>query len=114
MGMSNVRAYGAYGAGPNPTIDTRLDALEKNVTALRECITKEAEEQFRKIDDIVKREQQSRRENDAAIQKKLEAKVTEDTRLAVIGAVWISFGTILSTIPEKIANLIAWFPSLRM
>jgi hypothetical protein len=84
MGVSNVRAYGTYGAGPNPTIDTRLDALEKNVTAVHECITKEIEEQFRKIDDIVKREEQSKRENDAVIQKNLEAKATDDRRITCI------------------------------
>jgi hypothetical protein len=33
--MGKARAYGTHGPGPNPTVDSRLDALEKNVTAIR-------------------------------------------------------------------------------
>ena len=47
---------------PTPQLRPVVDALEKNVTAMDERITKEIEEQSRIIDDIMKHEEQSRRE----------------------------------------------------
>jgi hypothetical protein len=109
-----VRAYVTYGPGANITIETRLDALEKNVTAMDERITKEIEEQFRKLADTVKREEQSRQDEDAAIRENLEAKVTEGGCLTLIGALWILVGTILSTVSGEIHYWIAGFPYFGM
>jgi hypothetical protein len=63
------------GPGANPTTETRLDALEKNVTAIHERINttqKEMEKEFHKTADALKREEQSRVAGDTAIGEMLE------------------------------------------
>lgn len=55
---SDARAHVTH--GPGATIETRLDALEKNVPAMEERVIKEIDEQFRKFTDMVKGEEQSR------------------------------------------------------
>jgi tRNA U54 and U55 pseudouridine synthase Pus10 len=75
--------------GPGATIETRLEALEKNVTVMiDESITKRIEELFRKNADAVRHEEQSRREDDAAILARLDAEATIDRHIALIGASW--------------------------
>jgi hypothetical protein len=70
-----VRAYGTQGPGANPTIDARLEALEKIVASIHERIMqtkKEMEEDYQKTRDALKREKKSRQAEDRAIREKLE------------------------------------------
>ena len=49
--MGKARAYGTHGPGPSPTIQTRLDALEKNVTAIHERISQTQAEMDRRASE---------------------------------------------------------------
>jgi hypothetical protein len=107
--MGKARAYGTHGAGANPTVETRLDALEKNVTAIHERISQtqaEMDEGFQRSADARKREEQSRLAEDAAIREKLEATGTGGVHISAIGASWLFVGVILSTASAEIAALI--------
>ncbi|MGH8538597.1 MAG: hypothetical protein ACREXM_19680 [Gammaproteobacteria bacterium] len=107
--VGKARGYGTHGPGPNPTIQTRLDALEKNVIAIHERITQtqaEMDEGFYKSADALKREEQSRLAEDTAIREKLEATGTGGVHISAIGASWLFVGVILSTASVEIAAFI--------
>lgn len=103
------QAFGTFGPGPNPNTDTRLEALEKNVTAIHERITatqKELDEETQKSVDALKREAQARQAEDVAIRSKLEATGTGGVHISAIGASWLFVGVILSTAAPEIAALL--------
>ena len=107
--MGRARAYGTLSAGPNPTVESRLDALEKNVTRIHERISQtqaEMDEGLQRSADALKREEQSRSAEDAAIRAKLEATGTGGVHISAIGASWLFVGVILSTASAEIAALI--------
>lgn len=104
-----ARGYGTHGAGLNPTVQSRLDALERNVTAIHERITQtqtEMDQRFQKSADALKHEEQSRSAEDNAIRAKLEATGTGGVHISAIGASWLLVGVILSTASVEIATLI--------
>lgn len=108
-GISETRAHMTRGAGANPTIEARLDALEKNVTSIHERISqtqKEMDEEFHKITGAVKLEKQSRQAEDNAIRVKLEVTGAGGVHISAIGASWLFVGIILSTPATEIAALL--------
>lgn len=107
--VGKARVYVTHGLGANPTIEARLDALEKNVTSIHERISqtqKEMDEEFHKITDTLKREEQSRQAEDNTIREKLEATGTGGVHISAIGASWLFVGIILSTAAMEIAALL--------
>lgn len=104
-----ARAHVTHGPGPNPTIDTRLDALEKNVTLIHERISsteKQMDEEFRKALEAIKKEEQTRQSEDNAIREKLEVTGTGGVHISAIGASWLFVGVILSTAGVEIAKIL--------
>ncbi len=107
--LGKARAHVTHGPGASPTIETRLEALEKNVTSIHERISqtqKEMDEELRKTADALKREEQSRQAEDRAIREKLEATGTGGVHISAIGASWLFVGVILSTAATEIAELL--------
>ena len=103
-----ARAYGTHGP-TSPTIESRVEALEKNVTAIHDRITqthKEMDEEFHRSADALKREVQLRQEEDKAIRDKLEATGTGGVHISAIGASWLFVGVILSTASVELAKLL--------
>jgi hypothetical protein len=103
------RAHVTHGPGANPTIETRLEALEKNVTSLHERISdtqREMDEEFQETAQVLKREEQARQAEDRAIREKLEATGTGGVHISAIGASWLFVGVILSTAATEIANML--------
>ena len=106
---AKARAYGTHGAGENPTIDARLEALEKNITSIHERITQaqnEMDAEFQKAANALKHEEQLRQSEDNEIRKKLEATGTGGVHISAIGAAWLFVGVILSTAAIEIAELL--------
>jgi len=104
-----ARAYGTHGAGVNPTIETRVEALEKNITSIHERITQaqnEMDAEFKKAENALKHEEQVRQLEDNEIRKKLEATGTGGVHISAIGAAWLFVGVILSTTAIEIAELL--------
>ncbi len=97
---ASARGYVTSGPGPNPTIETRIDALEKNIGHINERISgteKEMDEQFRKSKQSLKDEQIARQSEDSSILQKLEATGTGGVHISAIGAAWLFVGVFLST-----------------
>ncbi len=107
MATAKARGHVARGAGPNPTIETRVDALERNIELIQERISgteKEMDEEFRKAANALRDEQQTRQTEDQAILKKLEATGTGGVHISAIGASWLFVGVVLSTTGIEIAE----------
>lgn len=102
-------AYVIHGPGDSPTIEARLDAVEKNITSIHERINqaqKETGEEFQKTANELKREEQLRQAEDKSIRVQLEATGTGGVHISAIGASWLFVGCILSTAAIEIAALI--------
>ena len=101
--------YGTHGSGANSTNETRLDALEKNISSIHERINKaqkETDEEFQSITNTLKCEAQSRQADVSAIQKKLETTGTGGIYISAIGATFLFVGVILSTASVEIAGFL--------
>ena len=104
-----ARGFVTQEPGPNPTIETRVEALEKNVGLIHERISnaeKEMDEEFRKATEALKNEEQARQTEDHAIREKLEATGTGGVHISAIGASWLFVGVILSTTSIEIAEFL--------
>lgn len=104
------RGYTTSSAGPNPSVGSRLDALEKNVSGIHDRISqtqKEMDDGFRKSADSLKHEAQTRESEDAAIRAKLEATGTGGVHISAIGALWLFVGVVLSTASPEIARCLS-------
>lgn len=109
MMVGKARAHQTYGPGENPTVETRLEALEKNVTAIHERISqtqKEMDEELQKTGTALKHEEQSRQTEDNAIREKLEATGTGGVHISAMGVLWLFVGVILSTAAPEVAMLL--------
>jgi hypothetical protein len=107
--FGKLRGYGIQGVGENPTIETRVETLEKNVTSIHERISetqKEMDTEFQKTANALKIEEQARHTADCAIRGKLEASGTGGVHISAIGASWLFVGVILSTAAIEIAELL--------
>ena len=104
-----ARAYVTEGPGAKPTLESRVDALERNIDLVHERISniqKEVDEEFRKASRALKSEEQQRQLEDDAIRDKLEATGTGGVHISAIGAAWLLVGVILSTAAVEIAALL--------
>lgn len=104
-----ARGYATQGTGPNATIETRVDALEKNVALIHERISsteREMDEEFRKATEALKKEEQTRQTEDNAIRETLEATGTGGVHISAIGASWLFAGVVLSTAGVEIAEFL--------
>ncbi len=104
-----VRAYGTHGPGSNPTLESRIDALEKSMVLVHERISsteKEIEEEFRKTAEALQKEEQTRQTEDNAIREKIEASGTGGVHISAIGALWLFVGVVLSTAGVEIAEFL--------
>ena len=106
--FANVRGHVTHGAGLNPTLEARLDALDKNITAIHDRITnaeREMDEQFSKTKEDLATEISSRNAEDERTRKMLETTATGGVHISAIGAVWLFVGLVLSTAAPEVA---AW------
>ncbi len=94
---------------PNPTLEARVDAIEKDVIFINERIkstNKEMDEGFHKVTEALKSEEQARQTEDSFIRGKLEATGTGGVHISAIGASWLFVGVILSTAGIEIEKLL--------
>ena len=102
-----ARGYMMHSSGSHPTIESRLDALEKNLLLIQDRISqtlREIDDELKNFAESLKTEAQSRQENEMAIHAKLEAVATGGIHISAIGAVLLFFGVILSTASVEIAG----------
>jgi hypothetical protein len=104
-----MRAHSTHNPGPTPTIEARIESLERNIVLIHARITgteKEMDEEFKKLSDALKSEEQARQSEDNDIHNKLETTSTGGVHISAIGALWLFVGVILSTAAVEIAELL--------
>ncbi|MDY0385085.1 hypothetical protein [Trichlorobacter sp.] len=107
----NGRAYSTHSAGNNPTVENRLEALEKNIASIHERINqtqKDIDQECQKSATALQQETQLRQTEDRIIQEKLEATGTGGVHISAIGASWLFVGVVLSTASVEIAKLLKY------
>lgn len=105
----NARAYVTHASGENPTVEARIDALERNVVLINERINsiyQEMDKEMRNVTDKIRREEETRRTEDLSIRKRLEAAGAGGIHISAIGASWLFVGVILSTVAPEIARFL--------
>lgn len=106
--FGSASAYATHGAGENPTVESRLDAMEKNIAAIHERITAThtaLSKGTQEVKDKLQSEALARSAADKSIAEKLEATSTGGVHISAIGAAWLFVGVLLSTVAPEIA---AW------
>jgi len=102
-----ARAYGTHGPGENPTVDSRLAALERNIASIHERITsveRDIEDEVRKAADALATEARARETEDRSIRERLETTSTGGIHISAIGTVWLLFGVLMSTASVELAK----------
>lgn len=97
------------GAGADPTLESRVSAVEANLKELCEranvaesaldAHVRDSEQRFREESD-------ARKEADRQLHLKIEAASTDGLHLAAVGAVWLACGVIMSTAPNELLSLL--------
>lgn len=102
-----VRGYVTHGPGPSPTIETRLEAIEKNIETVHGRITsaqRELDEQGQKSKQELAAEANSRQVEDERTRGMLETTATGGVHISAIGATWLFVGVVLSTAAPEFAE----------
>ena len=104
-----AKAHNTHRPGPDPTIEARIESLERNVVLIHDRISntqKEMDNEFRKMSESLMGEEHTRKIEDDAIRERLEATGTGGVHISAIGAAWLFVGVVLSTAAIEIAHLL--------
>lgn len=94
---------------PNAPLEQRVELLEKNIKHLRRRIDeaqRELEGEVQKVTDSINEEKSTRMTEDQKVLLRLEATETGGLHISAMGAIWIFFGILLSSLPKELS---AWF-----
>lgn len=103
----HARGYVSANAGPDATVEARIEALEKNLRYTNERIDHtqgEMDQTFRRQDDLLEQEQQTRATEDQEILARLEVTETGGLHISAVGALWLFVGVTLSTAAPELAK----------
>lgn len=107
--MGSADAYGIYGVGDNPTIESIAEALVKNVENLHKRISSVKNEVEGKINEVhtkIESEKHARKEEAGDIRKELLDTATGGLHLSAIGASWLIVGSVLGTAAPELAGML--------
>ena len=108
IATGTATVYVTASAGPNPTIESRVEAIEKNIKTINDRISgvhSEMDAGFRKAADALGREVASRQEENNQIRASIEATATGELHISLVGAVLLVFGVALSHLAPELALL---------
>jgi hypothetical protein len=103
------RGYVSAVAGPNATVEARLEAFERNMKYMNDrtdAIQAEMEQNARAQRQALVQEQQTRAKKDQELSAKLDATEIGGLHISAIGALWLFVGVTMSTAAPE---LVKWF-----
>ena len=109
--MGKARAFVTHSAGPNPTLDARIEAVENNIASMQNQITaieRELDEGLGKVRDNIRSEARTRDADDKKLREKIESSATGGIHISAIGAAWLFVGVLLSTAAPELATFAKW------
>jgi len=109
MAITGGRASVSVKAGPNSTIEQRVEILEREFERVRDHTAAEHHDLVVKVDKIetsVTTERNERTQGQDALRRKVADLAVGGLHLELVGLVWLFFGVALSTLPERIVTTI--------
>jgi hypothetical protein len=107
-GMS-ARAHVWSGVPDGASVEQRLEAVEKNVRRVHDDLSahqKEFDDRARADANEMKRERTEREAADLAIHEKIKETETGGLHLNWSGVWWLFSGTVCSTFPQELADVV--------
>lgn len=104
---ASARGYVWTTIDPTAPVETRLNALTRNVERLNERLIQvqnELESELRKHSEALRSEQNERAQNDQQLHLRLEAAETGGLYISAIGLVWLIVGVFLTTMSPEIGR----------
>jgi hypothetical protein len=105
--IGRARGHSWAHAGPDATLEARVEVLEKNLNDANQRINQafeEMDQQFIKHSGTLETEQQIRAREDQNILSKLETTETGGLYISAMGALWLFVGVTLSTVSTELAK----------
>ena len=102
------RAQFWRGAGPEPTVESRLAAVEANTRQLHEranLADSAFDTHVREAALSLQNEKELRQEGDRQLHIKIESATADGLHLAAVGALWLAFGVVMSTASNELLIL---------
>lgn len=93
---------------PDATLEQRVELLERNTLHLKNMIfdvQRELEQAVQTISNSVEEERSARVTENQKILLKLETTETGGLHISAIGAIWILFGVVFSSVPKEPSSL---------
>jgi hypothetical protein len=118
VGVGTVGATASSGRGrgfswddapPDATVEQRLEAMEKNITRVRDNLATFAdmtEDKFTKQTEALKQEQADRAKINHEIRNLLTTTETGGLHITMIGAFFLFLGVTMSTVPAELADFV--------
>jgi hypothetical protein len=92
------------------TIETRLDAVIRNVEGLNQRLLQlhaEMDSEVRSHSNALREEQHLRAKDDQELRSRLEAAETGGLHISFVGVVWLFVGVLLTTVSPEIARWVS-------
>jgi hypothetical protein len=104
---SSIRSYATHGPGDNPSVESRIAAIEQNTESLHRRITQtqnEMDAESRRLSGLMTNESNIRHLSVNAMQQNLERAETGGLHISAIGAALLFVGVTLSTASPEISK----------
>ena len=106
---AGITARGSLSAvAQDDSIEGRIDAVRRDLDALDHRVTQarqQTETELQKQADALIAAEQRREKADRKLEAQLESTATGGLDLSFVGAVWLLFGAVMSTVPQELVDL---------
>ena len=109
-GSSSARGSAWHGPIDN-TVESRLEAAEKNLLSLRselQTFQQNANAKYTKLDKVIENERQVRESSVLEIRTRLEDLATRDISFEALGIYWLFCGLVFSSLSNEISDLLVF------
>lgn len=93
------------GSGANPTIQSRLNAVEENLLSLKQRLEElegSTKQQANELREKLENERSTRMDEDRKLYTTIESASADGLNLAAVGVVWLAVGITLTTLPNEL------------
>jgi hypothetical protein len=112
-GGATCSARGSAWHGPiDDTVESRLEAAEKNLLSLRselQTFEQDTNAKYIKLDKVIESERQTRESSVQEIRTRLEDLAARDISFEALGVYWLFCGLVFSSLPSEISTLLNFF-----
>lgn len=115
IAIGSARASVWVTPAPGASLERRVGAVERNLDQLKDNLQHaraELSQEIQELKSTVSRERKERAEADTSHEQKLAELAVGGLHIELVGLVWLLFGVVFGTLPQKSAQIIAWIAGL--